>query len=513
MSGQTQRLNVAPTITMMGVVKTRLMGATKGHQMLKRKSDALTLQFRQIMKRIVETKQSMRDLMKASMFSLTEVKCASGDNIKHVIFENVGKSTIKVETREQNIAGVKIPQFESLAETGELKINLTGLAQGGQQFRICRTVFLKLLEVLVELASLQSSFLTLDEVIKTTNRRVNALKNVVKPKLENTIVYIRAELDELEREEFFRLKKVQAFKKKEVEEKLVKNKSLEEQMAMATSTPLSSDNPSSPGRGRIGISLQTSTTAPTFPTLRPPVSIAPNFPPYVHTRSSNFQPMDTPSPQPRPQPPSSNPPPTASIGSHDPYRITTSSPLIMSTSNRLPVILPMSDLLSPLPSVSTTSPPSASTSPSLTTWTNNPPPITVFSSFCPPNTTPSPDPSMILTSHSSLPVSTKSPPMPLDESTLFSLPSASRTPLPLAMPVRSPLPLSVSSNISFMDMPTISVPPMVTSSISNSPSPQNSYCSPHSSVSISSNRSSLARSGVPHGADEVWDPDPDIVFY
>ena len=43
----------------------------------------------------------------------------------------------------------------------------------------------------MELASLQTAFLTLDEAIKTTNRRVNALEHVVKPKLENTIAYIK----------------------------------------------------------------------------------------------------------------------------------------------------------------------------------------------------------------------------------------------------------------------------------------------------------------------------------
>ena len=44
----------------------------------------------------------------------------------------------------------------------------------------------------MELASLQTAFLTLDEAIKTTNRRVNALDSVVRPKLENTIAYIKA---------------------------------------------------------------------------------------------------------------------------------------------------------------------------------------------------------------------------------------------------------------------------------------------------------------------------------
>jgi V-type H+-transporting ATPase subunit D len=47
-----------------------------------------------------------------------------------------------------------------------------------------------------------------------TNRRVNALEHVLIPRLENTIKYINSELDEMDREEFFRLKKVQGNKKK-----------------------------------------------------------------------------------------------------------------------------------------------------------------------------------------------------------------------------------------------------------------------------------------------------------
>jgi hypothetical protein len=33
--------------------------------------------------------------------------------------------------------------------------------------------------------------MTLDTALKVTNRRVNALENVVKPKIENTISYIK----------------------------------------------------------------------------------------------------------------------------------------------------------------------------------------------------------------------------------------------------------------------------------------------------------------------------------
>ncbi|CDY49248.1 hypothetical protein HID58_035689 [Brassica napus] len=172
MAGQNARLNVVPTVTMLGVMKARLVGATRGHALLKKKSDALTVQFRALLKKIVTAKESMGDMMKTSSFALTEVKYVAGENVKHVVLENVKEATLK------------------------------------------------------------TSFLTLDEAIKTTNRRVNALENVVKPKIENTISYIKGELDELEREDFFRLKKIQGYKRREVERQAANAKAFAEEMVL-----------------------------------------------------------------------------------------------------------------------------------------------------------------------------------------------------------------------------------------------------------------------------------------
>src|SRR6202046_4899877 len=85
-----------------------------------------------------------------------------------------------------------------------LDFNLTGLGRGGQQILKSREVYAKALETLVELASLQTAFTILDDVIRATNRRVNAIEHVIIPRLDNTVKYILSELDEADREEFFR---------------------------------------------------------------------------------------------------------------------------------------------------------------------------------------------------------------------------------------------------------------------------------------------------------------------
>ena len=226
MSSGGARLNVFPTRQNLQVMKVKLVGAKKGHSLLKKKADALTMRLRALLKNILQAKDDMGAATREGNFALAEVKYAAGD-ITPTVLESVGTAQKRVEIRIDNIAGVKVPVFKAVevAHTGS---DHTGLSKGGQQIMKARGTFSKTVDVLVQLATLQTSFTVLDQAIKVTSRRVNALDTVVIPRIANTVEYIKSELDELEREEFFRLKRSQDKKKKDIDAKKAEEAALAE---------------------------------------------------------------------------------------------------------------------------------------------------------------------------------------------------------------------------------------------------------------------------------------------
>ncbi|GFF40987.1 vacuolar ATP synthase subunit D, putative [Aspergillus udagawae] len=177
MSGAVGREAVFPTRQSLGLMKSKLKGAETGHSLLKRKSEALTKRFREITRRIDEAKQKMGRVMQIAAFSLAEVSYAVGGDIGYQVQESAKQARFRVRAKQENVSGVFLPQFESYTEEGINDFGLTGLGKGGQQVQRCRETYARAVETLVELASLQAQD-------------------------------INSELDELDREEFYRLKKV-----------------------------------------------------------------------------------------------------------------------------------------------------------------------------------------------------------------------------------------------------------------------------------------------------------------
>lgn len=113
----------------------------------------------------------MGRVMQIASFSLAEVTYAVGGDIGFQVQESVKTARFRVRTKQENVSGVLLPAFESYQDENVNDFAMTGLGKGGQQVQRCRETYARAVEALVELASLQTAFVILDEVIKVVNRR------------------------------------------------------------------------------------------------------------------------------------------------------------------------------------------------------------------------------------------------------------------------------------------------------------------------------------------------------
>jgi len=218
--------------------KGKLVGAKKGFKLLKQKRDALKARFQALMKEIVETKLEVGQSLKDASFSFAKTQWAlAGDDITSTVLERAGKPSITVKTAADNVAGVQLPVFKLTHDASkDTNVATLGVAQGGAVISSCRGTYVQACKALIKLASLQTAFRTLDEAIKMTSRRVNALEYVIIPRIETMIAEVITELDEQARDEFIRVKKV-VQKKKEKIAKEKAEKAKEEEAEKAAAAP------------------------------------------------------------------------------------------------------------------------------------------------------------------------------------------------------------------------------------------------------------------------------------
>jgi V-type H+-transporting ATPase subunit D len=206
--------------------KGRLGGAKKGHGLLKKKRDALKKKFQDMLKKIVDTKLEVGTSLKEAAFSYAKAAWATGgEDMSMTVLERAKVPSITCKLTADNVAGVKLPVFRMCHDPKkDSEVQTLGVAHGGAVIQSCRETYFRAISAVIELASLQTTFFTLNEEIKMTGRRVNALEYVIIPRIQEVMKYIEQEMDEQAREEFFRVKKVVEKKKK----KLAAEKAIED---------------------------------------------------------------------------------------------------------------------------------------------------------------------------------------------------------------------------------------------------------------------------------------------
>jgi len=200
---------VRPTRMELMRLKAQIRLAEQGRDLLRQKMDALIQEFFKILSTVSESRDELEQVSQAADLALMIAE-AVDDPVTLRSASFATRRSITVDISGKNIMGVPVPVIE------KKRVSKTMLERGygviSTSARIDETAerYELELDLLIKLAEIETAMRRLGSEIQMNRRRVNALEQILIPELKNQAKYIENAIDEREREDLFRLKKVKA---------------------------------------------------------------------------------------------------------------------------------------------------------------------------------------------------------------------------------------------------------------------------------------------------------------
>lgn len=200
---------VLPTKGNLIATKHSLELATTGYELMDRKRNILTREMMGMISQAEELQSRIDSTFSQAYDALTLANITMGKTIHVAEAVPVDDS---VEIRYRSVMGVEIPTVSAGMEGPSLSY---GLSETNSALDDALVKFHRVKELTRELSQMENTIYRLAATIKKTQKRANALKNIVIPGYTQTIAAITQALEEKEREEFARLKVIKAQKNAE----------------------------------------------------------------------------------------------------------------------------------------------------------------------------------------------------------------------------------------------------------------------------------------------------------
>ena len=180
--------------------------AKVGFELLDRKRNIIVREMMQLIDRAAVI-QSQIDSCYAEAYQALQRA-----NVAHGVCDDIAASVPVengLELTVRSVMGVEIPMVKLDAEPVSLRYGFMSTSSLVDEAYI---KFDRVKKLTAELAEVENSVYRLATAVNKTQKRANALKNIIIPRLTSTVKFITDSLEEQEREDFSRLKVIKAQK-------------------------------------------------------------------------------------------------------------------------------------------------------------------------------------------------------------------------------------------------------------------------------------------------------------
>ncbi|MEA1893880.1 MAG: V-type ATP synthase subunit D [Euryarchaeota archaeon] len=201
--------DIKPTRSELIELKKKIKLAEGGHKLLKMKRDGLILEFFELLHRAKNVRSELDSAYALANEKMGLAKAVEGAvAIKSIAFAL--KDAPNIELESKNVMGVVVPKIESSQVQKDLCERGYGIIGTSSCIDEAVESHETLVEKIIIAAEVETAIKKLLDDIERTKRRVNALEFKVIPELAGAERFIELRLEEMERENTFRLKRIKA---------------------------------------------------------------------------------------------------------------------------------------------------------------------------------------------------------------------------------------------------------------------------------------------------------------
>jgi len=206
--------DVKPTRKELMQIEDRIELSERGHDTLEQKRDGLIMEFMDILDQAQDVRENVEGNYEDAQKKMDMARAMEGDVSVRGAAAAL-KEHPEITTESHNIMGVVVPQIESSKVQKSLDERGYGVVGTSARIDEAAEAYEELLDSIILAAEVETAMKKMLDEIEKTKRRVNALEFKLLPELYTNQEYIEQKLEEQEREEIFRMKKIKAKKEEE----------------------------------------------------------------------------------------------------------------------------------------------------------------------------------------------------------------------------------------------------------------------------------------------------------